>query len=380
MLQSPTMRILRSLLPLAVATAWWLSGCTPPEQKCSQDRVGNLEACQSACEKGDMPSCFAAAHTFDERFEHGAAGSDAEQAAKFYEKACEGGELEACDNAVRGLLLGPSRERPELPAPHSVENAPERRRNILAKACSLDDRRRCMEASDAYLGEEREKSEQLGRKACSLEFADRVKREACEDERRSLAKRAEQGAKGCESGSPGGCLTLGNAVILSDRARAHEAYAKECKRRRLLDDGKPDRCVQVYEQAAIARKLPMAQPSISDRPNARVMLRSLTTQPSKPEKPSPEHIREVIDRGTESLRACYAAALSRNAKLTGTLTLAFTIDGLGEPWNIREQELKLVDLAAVECVKKAATTWRFDEPNRGTIEVEAAFAFRLEAP
>lgn len=84
------MRILRGLLPLAVAAAWWLPGCTPPEQKCSQDRVGNLEACQTACEKGDMLSCFAAAHTFDERFERGAAGSDAEQAARFYEKACEG--------------------------------------------------------------------------------------------------------------------------------------------------------------------------------------------------------------------------------------------------------------------------------------------------
>ena len=169
-------------------------------------------------------------------------------------------------------------------------------------------------------------------------------------------------------------------MLLSDTTRARDAFAKECKRRRLLRDGKPDACVDLYVRSATERALPAAEPSIADRPNARVLLRSLTTAPSRPERPSPEHIREVVDKGTEGLRACYAAALGRNPNLSGTLTLRFTIDGLGEPWNVREDELKLLDLQAVECVKKAAAAWRFQEPNRDTIDVEAAFAFRLESP
>ncbi|MFW5739996.1 MAG: AgmX/PglI C-terminal domain-containing protein [Myxococcota bacterium] len=371
---------MRSLHPLWLVPVLVCLGCTPPADKCASDRVQHLEACQTACEQGDMPSCLAAAHTFDERFEGAAEGADAEQAVGLYEKACEGGQFEACASALRGLLLGPSQQEPELEAPSSVDGAPARRRAILAKACGMDDKRLCEEASDAFLGVDAGKAAAMGRKACALTLTDRVKREACETERVSRANRAQTGAKACDGGQPGGCLMLGNALVHADRPRARAAYAKECKRRGLDRDGNAEGCVTVYERAALAHALPAAQPSIVDRPGARVLLRSLELDPSRPEQPSPEHVRQVIDEGTEALRACYGAAVTRNPKLTGSLALQFTIDALGEPWNIRESELKLVDVRAVECIKQAAAFWRFPEPNRDTIDVKAHFTFRLEHP
>lgn len=359
------------LLPL-------LFGCTPDDQKCSQDRVGNLEACETACEQAHMPSCLSAARTFDQKYEQSAARADAERSVSLYEKACEAGLLDACVGATWGILLGPSQDKPDLPPPSVVDRAPERRRALLAKGCGLEDRKCCVEASDAFLGEDRSKAEQLGRKACALEFGERGKREECEAERVSLAARAEEGAAACKSGRPGGCLTLGNAVIHFDKGRAREAFERECKRRRLLRDGKADACVTVYEQAATARALPAAEPSIVDRPHARVILLSVTMDPSRPERPSSEQVRDVIDQGTKSLEGCYASALSRNPNLKGSLTLLFTIDGLGHPWNVREQDLMLVDVQAVECVKQRAAAWRFEEPRRDTIDVEAKIVFRIE--
>jgi hypothetical protein len=356
------------------------TACTPDDQKCSQDRVGKVAACQTACDQGHMPSCLSAARTFDQKFEQSASRADAEQAVSLYERACEAGLLDACVGATWGILLGPSQDKPDLPPPSVVDRAPERRRALLAKGCGLEDRKCCIEASDAFLGEDRSKAEQLGRKACALEFGERGKREACEAERRSLAALAEEGAAACKSGLPGGCLTLGKALIHFDKGRAREAFERECKRRRLLRDGKTDACVEVYEQTATARALPAAEPSIVDRPHARVILLSVTMDPSRPERPSSEQVREVIDEGTKSLEACYASALSRNPKLKGSLTLLFTIDGLGHSWNVREQDLMLVDVRAVECVKQRASHWRFEEPKRDTIDVEAKLVFRIERP
>lgn len=355
-----------------------LYACTPADQKCSQDRVGNLEACQTACDQGHMPSCLAAARSFDQKFEQNAARADAEQAVSLYEKACEAGLLDACVGATWGILLGPSQDKPDLSPPSVVDRAPERRRALLAKGCGLEDRKCCVEASDAFLGEDRLKAEQLGKKACLLEFSDRGKREACEAARLALAAQADEGAAACNSGHPGGCLTLGKALIHFDKVRAREAFGRECKRRRLLRDGKADACVQVYEQVATARALPAAEPSIVDRPNARVILRSVTMDPSRPERPSSEQVREVIDKGMKSLEPCYASALSRNPKLTGSLTLRFTIDGLGHPWNVRDEDLGLIDVKAVQCVKLRAEAWRFEEPDQDTIDVDAKIVFRIE--
>lgn len=357
-----------------------LKACTPADQKCSQDRVGNLEACQTACDQGHMLSCLAAARSFDQNFERSAARADAERAVALYEKACEAGLIDACVGATWGILLGPSQDKPDLPPPSVVDQAPERRRALLAKGCGLEDRKCCIEASDAFLGEDRSKAEQLGRKACLLEFSERGKREACEAERLALAAQADEGAAACKSGLPGGCLTLGNAVIHFDKGRAREAFERECKRRRLVREGKTDACVQVYERVATVRSLPAAEPSIVDRPHARVILLSVTMDPSRPERPSSEQVRDVIDKGTKSLEPCYASALSRNPKLTGSLTLRFTIDGLGHPWNVREEDLRLVDVQAVECVKQRAAAWRFEEPKRDTIDVDAKLVFRIERP
>jgi len=323
---------------------------------------------------------LAAARAHDDRYQRNAAGSDAEQAARFFEKACRGGAVEGCDGALRGVLAGPSRSRPELSAPRAVKDAPARRRAVLAKACALDDRRRCEQAADAHLGFDRKKAEAFGRKACALDHADRGDRESCEQRRVALAERAEKGAEGCDAGRPGACKMLGDAIVHADCTRAREAYEKECKLRRLDEEGNTKRCVSLYEQAATAKKLPAAEPSIADRPHARVLLRSLSLDPSRPERPSPEQVREVVDKGTEPLRACYASALGRNSKLTGALTLSFTIDGLGHTWNVREQDLELVDVQAVECIKRAAGSWRFPKPNRDTIRVRASFVFRIERP
>ena len=376
-MQSPTMRTSHALCAITLALVSLL-GCTPADEKCAADRLANHDACQTACDQGHMPSCLAAANTHDERYEAKPSKQEAEQAVRLYERACEGGQLEACASALRGLLQGPSREDPNKTTPDAVSDAPTRRRALLLQACALDDPHWCEEAADAFLGVDGEKAEALGRKACSLEYADRVKRDACETKRAALVQQASRGAEGCASGRPGGCLELANAVVRTDLSRAREAYAKECKRRGLLNDGKTDACVAVYEKAATARTLPAAEPSIADRTDARVLLRSLALDPSKPDVPSAEQIRKVVDEGSRPLQACYAAALGRNSKLSGSLTLLLTIDAFGEPWNIREQDLKLLDLQAVECVKKAAGTWRFPQPSRGTIDVQAHFVFRIE--
>jgi hypothetical protein len=377
-MSNAVMSLLRGLVLAMIVV--WLPCCAPPAKKCAEDRVGNLSACEQACDQNDVPSCVAAARTFDQRFVKEAAASDAERAVALYEKACEAGAIEACFGATRGILLGPSEGNPELPPPSRVDRGPERRRSVLAMGCALEDRRFCMEASDAFLGEDREKSQQLGKKGCALEFADRVKREMCEAERVALALGAQEGATGCESGRPGGCLALGNAIVHADRPRARNAYARECKRRRLDVGGNADACVKVYEDLALARKLPSAEPSISDRPGARVILRSLALDPSRPERPNAEQVRHVVDEGTKTLEGCYAAALRRNPKLAGTLTLRFTVDGLGQPWNVREDDLALVDVETVECVKRSAAAWRFPEPKQETVAVEAKLAFRLERP
>lgn len=371
------MRYSHLLCALSLALSGLL-GCTSAREKCAADRVANDDACRDACDEGDMPSCLAAAHTHDELHESKPSREEAEQAVRLYERACEGGQLEACASALRGLLRGPSRADPDEAAPDEVHDAAARRRAMLLRACELDDRLLCEEAADAFLGVDREKAEALGRRACSLEHDDRLQREACEGERTSLAERAQRGAQGCAAGKPGGCLELANAVVHADLPRAREAYAKECKRRGLVQEGKTDACVAVYEKAATARALPAAEPSVTDRPDARVLLRSLTLEPSKPERPSAEQVRQVVDEGTAPLQACYAAALTRNPELSGSLSLHFTVDALGEPWNLREEDLKLVDVQAVECVKKAAAAWRFPEPNRGTIDVQARFSFRIE--
>ena len=191
-----TMQPIRGVLvPLLFCVAG-STGCSPPEQKCSEDRTGNIEACQEACEKGHTASCLAAAYTYDERFEKDSAGADAEKAVQFFEKGCLGGDVESCAAAVRGLLRGPSREHPELPAPHDVDDAPDRRRALLAKGCALDDFRLCYEAADAYLGVDREKAEQLGRKGCALELTDHVKRKACESERAAPRRVRRRGREG----------------------------------------------------------------------------------------------------------------------------------------------------------------------------------------
>lgn len=327
-----------------------------------------------------MPSCLAAAHSLDERFSETAAGTDAELAVQLYEKACLGGELEGCQAVLRGILQGPSREKPELPQPRAVDRAPERRRALLAKACTLGDGPLCSEAGDAHLGFDRTKAEQLGRQGCALQHGDRVERESCETEAAALAERAEKGATDCEAANPGGCLALGNAIAHADRIGAREAYDKECRRRRLVVDNKTDSCVAVYEKAFTSRRLPAAEPSIADQPNARVILRSLTIEPSRPERPTAEQIRERVEEGTTGLAACYASALGRNPKLTGALELHFTIDGLGEPFDVRDHELALVDVQAVECIKQRARAWRFPEPKQDTVRVEASFAFRIEEP
>ena len=372
-------RMKASGIVLGVA-ALGMVGCASPAQKCANDRDKNLESCEIACENGDLPSCVSAARAYDQRYMKSGSVSDAERSVSMYEKSCLAGRKEACFGAVRGILLGPSESNPELSPPARVDRAAERRRVLLAKGCELDDPQFCKEASDAFLGEDAQRSEQLGRKYCVLELTDKGKRDACVMQREQRARQAQQGANRCASGQPGGCLALGNSVVTVDRVRAREAYARECKGRRLDVQGNADACVKVYESQGLATKLPAVEPSISDCRDARVILRSLRLIPESPSRPNPEQVREVVDRGTEALERCYAAGLRKNPKLAGSLTIRATIDGLGEIWNVQEDDIALIDLPTVECVKKEATTWRFPEPSQGTIQLEAKLAFRVERP
>ena len=372
-----------TLVAIASCVLVVLCGCKSDAEKCAHDPEGKLTLCEETCKAGTIASCLAAAHVYDERFETGGADAkgSAERAVLHYERACDSGESEGCWAAIRGVLRGPTETDPDVVLGEPIPDAGRRRRELLAKGCTLGRADLCREAADALLGHEDDKAVSYAGRSCEMQLDDDERKAACVLERTKLAKQSYAAARGCEQGKPGACLALGNAVARSDHGRAREAFDKECKLRRLLEDGSTKSCVDTSMQEALAPELSKALtlPSIQGDaaiPSAVVMLSDVSLVPDKPSTPSPEAIRTELDRGRAELVACYRAARTDNPNLEGKLTLQFTIDGLGDAWNVRATDVDLRDMRMVRCAVERAGAWRFPAPSRDTIAVRTSFTFR----
>jgi hypothetical protein len=376
-------RGLSSLAATALCALVLVSGCKSDAEKCARDPAGNLALCEGTCESGTIASCVAAAHVYDERFEAGGADAklSAERAINYYEKACKGGESEACWAAIRGVLRGPTERDPDIVMGEPVPDAGRRRRVLLETGCTLGSLELCREVADALLGHEDDKAASYAGRCCEMEFDDDARRAACVSERAKLAKRAYDAARGCEQGKPGACRVLGSAVAKSDHPRAREAFDKECRRRRLLEGGSTKACVDTSMKAALTPELPEAlalptPPADAAAPSAVVMLSDVSLVPDRPSSPSPEAIRAELDRGTSELATCYRTARTDNPNLEGKLTLQFTIDGVGDTWDVHATKVELKDMRMVRCVVERAGVWRFPAPARETVAVQTTFTFR----
>lgn len=91
-----------------------------------------------------------------------------------------------------------------------------------------------------------------------------------------------------------------------------------------------------------------------------------------------EVVRRIIQRNVPRLRACYEAALNRNTKLAGKLTVRLTIDRRGAVAEASDAGNDVRDAQLVGCVLDSFRKMKFPEPAEGTVVVTVPVSFGAE--
>jgi TonB family protein len=91
-----------------------------------------------------------------------------------------------------------------------------------------------------------------------------------------------------------------------------------------------------------------------------------------------EDIRQVVRAHLEEVKACYNAGLARDPKLTGRVSIQFTISPTGDVSIAAVQESTVKDADVGRCIADAAKAWKFPEPEGGG-NVVVTYPFVLEA-
>jgi len=89
-------------------------------------------------------------------------------------------------------------------------------------------------------------------------------------------------------------------------------------------------------------------------------------------------IRRVVREHIGDVRACYSTGLERDPKLTGRVSIQFTIGPTGEVSLAVVQESSVKDPEVGRCITDAVKAWKFPEPEGGG-NVVVTYPFVLEA-
>ena len=89
----------------------------------------------------------------------------------------------------------------------------------------------------------------------------------------------------------------------------------------------------------------------------------------------PETIQKVIRAQFGGMKKCYEAALLRDRKLTGKLTVDFTIERSGKTSEVRVGNSSIKDAAMRSCMVEVFERLRFPAPKGGTVTVGYPIVF-----
>lgn len=89
----------------------------------------------------------------------------------------------------------------------------------------------------------------------------------------------------------------------------------------------------------------------------------------------PNEIASVVKRRTGAVKACYERQLKRNNKLAGAVKVQFTIEQSGRVERASVTENSTGDAELGTCIANQIRTWRFRQPDGGSITVAYPFVF-----
>jgi hypothetical protein len=409
---------------LAVGVAL-LGGCDPKAAAVDGCKVGQLEACERACDLGvgDEGGCMAAgigwlrkrhiseAVPYDpnnhEPHKQAQRIVDAafERAEAYYGSACDLGVGDGCLYTVAlhdhqfQIVPNPDTDgsmlTSRLKQPLMDMRALARRRTTLQRACALGSHEGCRRLGASFVGEDHATATDAFERSCRLTGDSS---DTCLERERRLVPRAAELAHRCEQPKADDCNALAALIFTVDPARAPMIWAKAHRIRGMGDWG-----LARHIAFSVSEALWEAQRGYEEEraPSGR--------QPAETPPPTPEQVeeaaaklevrlsemtvdrayseavlREVFDRLRPALLRCYAISFSNHAAtaaswgylpLRGRVMVRFVIDPTGDPFSLAGGG-DIPDGAVVNCAVRLFEDLSLPPPKQGPVRVSLPIDFR----
>ncbi|MEO1175381.1 MAG: AgmX/PglI C-terminal domain-containing protein, partial [Myxococcota bacterium] len=91
---------------------------------------------------------------------------------------------------------------------------------------------------------------------------------------------------------------------------------------------------------------------------------------------SRDEIQKVINKNIGQIQRCYERELTKNASLSGKVTIQWTVGTSGSVTTASQKKSSLPSTDAVNCMIRSIKSWRFPAPRGGPAIVTYPFAFR----
>jgi hypothetical protein len=295
-----------------------LGGCKDKEGLAKACDEGDQPACETACEKGvaGKGGCLSAGRMLSNG---DGVQKNQKRAVLFFERACDGKDVDGCLNAATAYAQG-----------LGVERDPEKRQQLQVKGCEVGSASLCKELGTYFMvsKEDWASAEKNYRRSCQLLFPSEDPDVTCTD----LKELQEYKARRERAKELSSAMDQLNALKTASAAGSEESQATNRPQVRM---GTP----------TIAGSLP------------------------------PEVIQRIVRGKYGDYRGCYEQGLTRNPSLEGRVAVKFVIGTSGATASAADAGSTIPDPQMIQCVVSAFKALKFPSPPGGTVAVTFPILF-----